>query len=194
MTKAQFDKLKEIYYSLGATAFTLNHYELAQQTGYADPATWKAFIMEPEIQQYIGTETTLIRNAELNKITTELKGSKSVGQAQLISALTKLESQNTNPEGPVFIYSYVPLSEDQKAAPNVRIEERDLFLKDDTPEIPIKDLEKYHFKPIFLVMDIGKFWGIVHYTKQFIIVPDMPNIDFNKIKEKNIKLYPNEVM
>lgn len=194
MTTKQFEQLKNLYHSLGAEALTLNHYELATKTGFADPATWKEFLMEPEIKQYVSTETAIIRNAELNKITTELKGSRSVGQAQLISALTKLGDQAASVDGPVYIYSYVPLSDDQRAAPNVRMEQRDIFLKDNTPEIPIEDLEKYHLKPVYIVADIGKFWGIVNYVKQFIVVPEMPNLDFQKIIDKGIRLYPNEVL
>lgn len=194
MTTKQFEQLKDLYHGLGAEALTLNHYELATRTGFADPATWKEFLMEPEIKQYVSTETAIIRNAELNKITTELKGSRSVGQAQLISALTKLGDQAATVDGPVYIYSYVPLSDDQRAASNVRMEQRDIFLKDNTPEIPTEDLEKYHLKPVFIVADIGKFWGIVNYVKQFIVVPEMPNLDFQKIIDKGIRLYPNEVL
>ena len=193
MTKEQFEKLKEVFASLGAEGLALNHYELVNKTGYGTPPLWKEFLMEPEIKQHISTETALIRNAELNKITANLEGSRSVGQAQLISALTKLEGQNTAAEGPVFIYSYVPLSEDQKAAPNVIMETKDIFLKNDTPEITIEDLAKWHLKPVFLVSDIGKFWGIVHNEKNFIIIPDMPNLDFSKIKDKGFKIYPHEV-
>ena len=194
MTKAKFDKLKESYMALGARALTLNHYELTKETGVAEPQVWKEFLMEPEIQQYISEETAIIRNAELHKITSNLEGSRSVGQAQLISALTKLEDTQNTANGPAFIYSYVPLSEDQRAASNVQFEEHDIFLKDNETEIPVENLERYHLKPIFIVADIGKFWGIVHHTKQFIIVPDMPNLDFSKIKERNIKLYPREVL
>ena len=194
MTKELFENLKNCYMALGAKAFTLNHYELAKQTGLSDPQTWKEFLMEPEIQQYVNIETTLIRNAELHKITTNLEGSRSVGQAQLISALTKLEDNQNTSNGPTYIYSYVPLSDDQLSAPNVRIEDNDIFLKDNTPAIPLEQLEKYHLKPVYIVSDIGKFWGIVHYAKQFIVVPDMPNLDFKKIIEKNIKLYANEVL
>ena len=193
MTKTQFEKFKETFANLGAEGLALNHYELATKTEFGTPALWKEFLMEPEIKQYINTEAAIIRNAELNKITTDLKGLRSVGQAQLISALTKLEGQNTNPEGPVFIYSYVPLSEDQKEAPNVILESKDIFLKNNTPEINVSDLDKWHLKPVFLVSEIGKFWGIVHATKKFIIIPDMPNLDFTKIKEKGFKLYPHAV-
>ena len=193
MTKELFDKLKETFAKLGAEGLALNHYELTEKTGFGTPSIWKEFLMEPEIKQYVSTEAAIIRNADLNKITTDLKGSRSVGQAQLISALTKLEGQNINPEGPVFIYSYVPLSEDQKAAPNIILEEKDIFLKNNIHEISIEDLEKYNIKQVFLVSEIGKFWGIVHYTKKFIIIPDMPNLDFEKIKIKGFKIYPQEV-
>ena len=193
MTKSNFEKLKEIYLSLGPDALSLNHYELATNTKYGTPLMWKEFLMEPEMRQYINEETALIRQAELNKITTDLKGSRSVGQAQLISALQKLEDNSNINDGPTFIYTYVPLSSDQKAAPNVNILSKDIFLKEDVPEITVEQLEHWHLKPVFIVSEIGTFWGIVHNLKKFIVVPDMPNLEFNKLQEKGIKLYPNEV-
>lgn len=194
MTKSELNKLKDLYFELGPHAFTLNHYELTTKTNYGTPLLWKEFLLEPEIQQYISTETSIIRQTELNKITTDLKGSRSVGQAQLINALQKLNDDNITAEGPVFIYTYIPLSSDQQAAPNVVLKDTDIFLKDNTPNIPINELEKWHLKPVFIVSEIGTFWGIVHAIKKFIIVPDMPNLDFNKLEEKGIKLYPNEVL
>lgn len=193
MTKNEFEKLKEIYLSLGPQALSLNHYELSNTTKYGNPILWKEFLMEPEIRQHINEETALIRQAELNKITTDLKGSRSVGQAQLINALQKLEDNNANPDGPVYIYTYVPLSADQKDAPNVHLLSKDIFLKEDAPEIPIEQLEHWHLKPVFIVSEIGTFWGIVNNLKKFIVVPDMPNLNFDKLEEKGIKLYPNEV-
>lgn len=193
MTSAEFEKLKELYTGLGAEALALNHYELADRTKFGTPALWKTFLMEPEIKQYISTETAIIRNAELNKITSDLKGSRSVGQAQLISALQKLDGQSETAEGPVFIYSYVPLSEDQKAASNVNILDHDIFVKKAIPEIAVSDLKNWHFKPVFLVSKEKKMWGIVHGEKEFIIIPDSPNLDFTKIQEREFKIFPKEL-
>ena len=127
MINQKFETMKELFLNLGPEALTLNHYELTKTTNYGTPMLWKEFLMEPEIKQHIKTETEIIRNAELNKMTTDLKGSRSVGQAQLISALTKLNDNESVAEGPVFIYTYVPLSSEQAQAENVQEAESDPF-------------------------------------------------------------------
>ena len=62
----------------------------------------------------------IIRSAAINDMVHKAPDSNSVGQSQLINALGKLDEKATKKEGPVFIYSYVPLNDEQKYAPNVR--------------------------------------------------------------------------
>ena len=52
---------------------------------------------------------------------------RSVGQAQLMSALDKIQHESNHKEGPVFIYTYVPLSSEQAQAENVQEAESDPF-------------------------------------------------------------------
>lgn len=125
-----FQTHKELFESLGAKAFTLNHYDLAVETGYGTPQSWKAFLTEPEIAEWIKSELALLQDAELRKLLYDISKSRSVGQAQLINALAKLTDDSKNiKEGPVFIYTYIPLSEEQEKAPNVIKLDTDPFIK-----------------------------------------------------------------
>lgn len=115
---------------MGAKALTLNHYDLATETGYGTPQSWKTFLTEPEIADWIKSELTLLQDAELRKLLHDISKSHSVGQAQIINALAKLTDDNKGTkEGPVFIYTYIPLSKEQEKAPNVIKLDTDPFIK-----------------------------------------------------------------
>lgn len=125
-----FQTHKELFESLGAKALTLSHYDLALETGYGTPQSWKAFLTEPEIADWIKSELAMLQDAELRKLLHDISKSHSVGQAQLINALAKLTDENKNTkEGPVFIYTYIPLSKEQEKAPNVIKLDIDPFIK-----------------------------------------------------------------
>ena len=83
----------------------------------------------------------LIRNASINEIIHKAPNSKSVGQAQLINALVKIDEMAVNKNGPVFIYSYVPLNEEQKFAPNVALVESDQVKIPEEEEITLDGIE-----------------------------------------------------
>ena len=119
LTKAQFEECKKEYMALGESALYLNHYQLAAQTHIKDALIWRWFLTDPQIADYISSEMNLIRTASINEIIHKAPNSKSVGQAQLINALTKIDEMAANKQGPVFIYTYVPLNNEQKYAPNV---------------------------------------------------------------------------
>ena len=84
----------------------------------------------------------IIRTAGINEIIKQAPNSRSVGQAQLINALVKIDEAATNKDGPVFIYSYVPLNDEQKFAPNVMLmdideeeppeEQEEIIINEDT--------------------------------------------------------------
>ena len=56
--------------------------------------------------------------------------SRSVGQAQLMTTLQKLDEKSTSKEGPIFVYCYIPLSSEQAQAENIQILDHDPFLKE----------------------------------------------------------------
>ena len=106
--------------ALGEEGLYMNHYQLAEVTSIEDAWQWKSFLTDPKTADYISTEMDIIRNAAINEMVHKAPKSNSVGQSQLINALGKLDEKASKKEGPVFIYTYVPLNEEQKYAPNIR--------------------------------------------------------------------------
>jgi hypothetical protein len=132
LTKAQYQQCWEIFTQLKEEGLYLNHYQLAEITELNDALIWKEFLMDPHTVDYVSSEMALIRTAAINQMTAEAPKSRSVGQSQLINALQKLDEKATHKEGPAFIYSYVPLNEEQKHAPNVRLcDEKGVALDED---------------------------------------------------------------
>lgn len=123
LTNAQFEECKKQFSALGEKALYLNHYQLSMETSIHNPMQWKIFLMDPRIADYINSEMNIIRSAAINEIIQKAPNSKSVGQAQLINSLVKIDELASNKEGPVFIYSYVPLNAEQLFAPNVVLTE-----------------------------------------------------------------------
>ena len=120
LTKAQYQECWDIFMELGEEGLYMNHYQLAQSTLIEDAWQWKSFLTDPKTVDYITTEMNIIRNAAINEMVHKAPNSNSVGQSQLINALGKLDEKAAKNEGPVFIYSYVPLNDELKYAPNVR--------------------------------------------------------------------------
>lgn len=129
MNEELYQKMWQIFKMLGETAFVMNHYDLAKNTEIKEAPLWKLFLMEPDVANYINTEINIIKNAELNKMLKDIGSSKSVGQAQLMVALSKLNEGTAQKDGPIFIYTYVPLSPDQAQATNVQQLQEDIFLR-----------------------------------------------------------------
>lgn len=117
----------EIFKDLGPDAITLSHYDLAEQTEIRDPEQWKQFLMEPEVKRWIESEVTIMQDTELKRLVKGAAKSKSMGQAQLINAFSKLNEKTNSKEGPIIIYSFVPLNENQKAASNINILDKNIF-------------------------------------------------------------------
>ena len=87
------------------------------------------FLMETEVQDWLRQEISMIQNSELNKLTQDISKSRSVGQAQVMNTLSKLNENKQTREGPAFIYTYVPLNANEVGAENTNTEEEDI-LKD----------------------------------------------------------------
>ena len=125
LTKGQYEECWKIFTSLKEDGLYLSHYQLAEHTRINDAFVWKEFLMDPRTVDYITSEMNIIRSAAINEMVSRAPNSNSVGQSQLINALQKLDEKASHKEGPVFIYSYVPLNTEQKQAPNVRIVDTD---------------------------------------------------------------------
>jgi hypothetical protein len=129
MDARTFETLWQRFQALGIEALSLSHYDLVEITGYGTPPLWKEFLTTREVAEWIKSEQNLIQTAELNKLVHGISKSHSVGQAQVLNTLAKLSEQKTIKEGPVFIYTYVPLSPEQEQAENVNKLNIDPFIK-----------------------------------------------------------------
>lgn len=122
------EKLWQYYKSLGSDALKANHYTLSTVTPCSDPALWKEFLTEPDVNDYINQETALLQQAEFRSILLNTARDNSAGRAQLINAMMSVNSKQQKKEGPIIIYSYVPLNEQQAKAPNIEINDTDPFI------------------------------------------------------------------
>lgn len=122
-------QLWEVYKKLGAAALKANHYTLAATTDINDPAIWKEFLMEQDVNDYITQETALLQQAEFRSILLNTARDNSAGRAQLINAMMSVNQKQTKKEGPIVIYSYIPLNNQQMKAPNIEINKKDPFIE-----------------------------------------------------------------
>lgn len=111
----------------GANALKASHYELALLTPETNPAVWKEFLMEPDVNEYISQETAVLQEAEFRKILLNTERDNSAGRAQLINAMMNVSNKQNKKEGPIVIYSYIPLNEQQMKASNIQLNDKDPF-------------------------------------------------------------------
>ena len=130
MTSEKKLELFNIFKSYGAAAPTMNHYDLAEETGI--PAeTWKEFLGETDVQDWISSELSIIQKAELASMVTDISESNSVGKAQLMKSLQSINTETNKKEGPIFVYCYVPPNADQRQAENFVELDHDPFLREE---------------------------------------------------------------
>lgn len=123
----QKSELWDAYRKLGQEALKSNHYDLALKTTINNPDLWKEFLMEQDVSDYINQETALLQQAEFRSILLNTARDNSAGRAQLINAMMSVNNKQQKKDGPVIIYSYVPLNEQQKKSPNTEINDKDIF-------------------------------------------------------------------
>ncbi len=109
-------------------ALFMTHYELSAITSF-DALSWRKFLTHPAVVDYFNEEMAVIQQTKLRTLINEADvNSKSTGLPQLINAIAgQLDRQTIHKEGPVFIYTYVPLNEQEKQAQNVRFEDADII-------------------------------------------------------------------
>lgn len=117
------------YKQLGEEGLKANHYTLPQLTNYGTPDLWKEFLMESDVAEYIAQETAILQQAEFRNILLNTARDNSAGRAQLINAMMSVNQKQSKKEGPIVIYSYIPLNEQQLKANNIEINKKDIFKK-----------------------------------------------------------------
>lgn len=115
-----FSSLQELYNGIGQEALFLSHYDLAERTGES-PIAWKQFLMDPRVAAFIAEELDMLKKAKVATMLNTVDTNKNTGQAQLLNTLLNQTKSNEKKEGPVFIYTQVPLNEQEQHARNVVI-------------------------------------------------------------------------
>ena len=115
-----FSSLQELYNGIGQEALFLSHYDLAERTGES-PIAWKHFLMDPRVSAFIAEELDMLKKAKVATMLNTVDTNKNTGQAQLLNTLLNQTKSNEKKEGPVFIYTQVPLNEQEQHARNVVI-------------------------------------------------------------------------
>lgn len=121
---------------LGQNPYIMNHHELAKYTSdyMYTSEDWKEFLTHPLVIQELELELSILRRNKIHELTESLDSkTKSTGQAQLLTSMMKAQADNLDSKdsGPIFIYSFVPLNNEEKNAPNVRILEKNPFIRND---------------------------------------------------------------
>lgn len=107
----------------------MSHYQLAEALGKTADH-WKLFLMHPKVAAFLRQELELFKEHQLKQmIKSATDNDRSVGAAQMINSLTKALNDGENKEGPIIIYTYVPLTVEQELGTPVEVQqaEKDLF-------------------------------------------------------------------
>ena len=115
-----FKDLQELFNGIGQEALFLSHYELAERTGES-PIDWKNFLMDPRVAAFINEEMDMLKKAKVAVMLKSVDTNKNTGQAQLLNTLLNQTKRSDKKEGPVFIYTQVPLNAQERGAGNVVI-------------------------------------------------------------------------
>ena len=106
----------------------MTHYDLSRSTNITDSQLWKKFLMDTRVSNWIDQEITLIKSTTLRKMIKNADSNeRSYGAAQMLNALNKSFDTDTTKEGPMFVYTYVPLNLREQGAPNTAQANYDLF-------------------------------------------------------------------
>lgn len=115
-----FINLQELFNGIGANALFMTHYELAEQTGES-PILWKRFLTDPRVSAFISEEMEMLEKSKAAVMLKTIDSNKNTGQAQLLNTLLNRSNTRDKKEGPVFIYTQVPLNPQEQGAENVHI-------------------------------------------------------------------------
>lgn len=110
----ELDSLQELFNTLDPEeAIFMNHYKLAECTGIGADR-WKQFLLHPQVSTFLTQELQLFTEFQMKLMIRDATDDKrSVGAAQMMNALSKAMQENHPKDGPIIIYTHVPLTEAQ---------------------------------------------------------------------------------
>ena len=112
-----FIEMQNLFNSLGQRALFMSHYDLAEETEIA-PIFWKQFLMDPRVAAVLAEEMQMLERTKASIMLNTIDTNKNTGQAQLLNTLLNRSKEGNKKEGPVFIYTQVPLNSEEINAPN----------------------------------------------------------------------------
>lgn len=113
--------LQAAFNELLPDSLTMNQYQLAEQTEFS-AEEWSEFLHDGAVAKAIESEVALIIRANKNQlITSAADNDRSVGAAQMLNAMGKIDGEDKTEEH-FYIYSYVPLTPNEEKAEHVRQE------------------------------------------------------------------------
>lgn len=125
----KMQKLQDYFDELGESGLYLSYYQLAEMSGFPVDE-WRTFLTHPKVNDWMTQEITLLRQTELRKLLQNVnEASKSPGTAALLKTLSDANAKDVRKDGPVFVYMYVPLNDNEKNAQNIHSTGEDIFLK-----------------------------------------------------------------
>ena len=116
----EFIDLQNLFNQIGQEALFMTHYELAERSGES-PITWKHFLMDPRVEAFISEEMDMLKRSKVALMLKDVDTNKNTGQAQLLNTLLNQTKETNKKEGPVFIYTQIPLNSEEQYAENTRI-------------------------------------------------------------------------
>jgi hypothetical protein len=122
----ELQQMQEVFNDIGVDALYLSHHELAAATEF-NAMSWREFLTDARVREFLESELALMQQSSIMKMMKDIDQSKSTGQAQLLNTLIQQTSQSKKKDGPIFIYSYIPLNEEETYAPNVQTLQSDPF-------------------------------------------------------------------
>lgn len=115
-----YKELEDLFNGIGSEALFLTHYELAERTA-TSPIDWKNFLMDPRVNAFISEEMEMLKRSKVAIMLNQVDTNKNTGQSQLLNTLLNQTKAQEVKEGPVFIYTQVPLNAEEEHAENVVI-------------------------------------------------------------------------
>jgi hypothetical protein len=111
----ELDYLRDVFNQLNPEeVIFMNHYKLAESTGI-NADRWKVFLLHPQVSTFLTQELQLFTEFQMKLMIRDATDDKrSVGAAQMMNALSKAMQDNHPKEGPIIVYTHVPLTEDQR--------------------------------------------------------------------------------
>ena len=113
-------EMQDFMNDIGQEALFMNHYELSNKTEIS-PILWKKFLTDVRVSAFINEELEMLKKSKVAVMLKDVELNKNTGQAQLLNTLLNQTKTEQKKEGPVFIYTQIPLNEAEKHAENVVI-------------------------------------------------------------------------